>query len=407
MIIKVPWQAWYGDVQKELTFPDDWSVELVTMSDAKAIGTETVDRALINPLGTPPLKELAEKSEKAVIVVEDITRPVPTASLLTNILTQLESGGLESSDMWIIIGLGAHVPMGRQALIKKLGKVVVENYSVYQHQPYENLEYLGKTQRGTPVHINRFYLEADLHIGLGSIIPHPYAGFGGGAKIVAVGVAGMDTIGANHYRALAGEAGGVDCVEGNECRADMEEIARMAGLSFIVNGVVNSRRELTGVFAGDPVQAHRAGVEWARRVYATELPPQVDMVFLNAYPKDTDLMQSINALNAVGFDLGRVLKADGSAVIIAGCPEGLGIHYLSGVGMRGQAAYDRDKDFGGHSVIIYSPNLSYPEVKQRYPPDTLVFNHWREVIEELQRRHGRHASAAVFPCATLQIPSIG
>ena len=80
MIIEVPWQAWYGDLQKELTFPEDWSVELVTMSDAKAIDSETVARALSNPLGTPPLKELAEKSDKAVIVVEDITRPVPTAS---------------------------------------------------------------------------------------------------------------------------------------------------------------------------------------------------------------------------------------------------------------------------------------------------------------------------------------
>jgi len=126
MIIKVPWQAWYGDVQKELTFPDNWSVELVTMSDAEAIDSEAVDRAISNPLGTPPLKEMAEKSEKAVIVVEDITRPVPTASLLSNILTQLESGGLESSDVWILIGLGAHIPMDRQALIKKLGKAAYQ-----------------------------------------------------------------------------------------------------------------------------------------------------------------------------------------------------------------------------------------------------------------------------------------
>ena len=104
-------------------------------------------------------------------------------------------------------------------------------------------------------------------------------------------------------------------MEGNECRADMEEIARMARLSFIVNGVVNARRELTGVFAGDPVQAHRAGVEWARRVYATELPPHVDMVFLNAYPKDTELLQADTAMTPLKTSKTSIVKADGIIVI--------------------------------------------------------------------------------------------
>jgi lactate racemase len=365
-----------------------------------------VEQALREPIGTPPLRELASRSKRAVIVVEDITRPLRTAELLPAILAELAAGGLAGEDVRFIIGLGAHTPMNRVDLIKKLGADVVRRYAVYQNTPYENREYLGDTRRGTPVYINRFYLEADLRISLGTLTPHAYAGFGGGAKTVAVGVAGIETLHANHGRAYSSQPVSTAQVDDNVCRDDMEEIARMAGLTFAISGVLNSRRELAGLFAGDLVAAHRAAAAFARQVSATVLPPPADVAVFNAYPKDTNLLQSINALNAIGYDLRAAIPPDGTAVLAAACSDGLGLNYLESTGMRLYLRFTREMmGLGKHSAIIFSPNLSPAEVRQMYPDDTLLFDRWEDVVEELARRHGDRASATVFPCGALQVPA--
>jgi nickel-dependent lactate racemase len=282
----------------------------------------------------------------------------------------------------------------------------VQRHAVYQNTPYENCEYLGDTRQGTPVHINRFFLEADLRISVGTLTPHAYAGYGGGAKTVAVGVAGIDTLHANHGRAYSSQPISTARVDDNVCRADMEEIARIAGLTFAINGVLNSRRELAGLFAGDLVQAHRVATRFAGQVSATELPPPADVAIFNAYPKDTNLLQSINALNAIGYDLSRALTPDGTAVLAAACPDGLGINYLESTGMRLYLRFTREMmGLGRHSAIIFSPNLSLAEARQMYPDDTLLFGRWEQVMDELTRRHGDRASATVFPCGALQVPA--
>lgn len=406
MITKIPWQAWYGETEMALSFPEGWRVAVAGMTDAPAAGPGTVEQALRSPIAAPPLRELASRSRRAVIVVEDITRPLRTAELLPAILHELAAGGLAADDVRFIVGLGAHTPMNRADLVKKLGPDVVQRYAVYQNTPYENSEYLGDTRRGTPVHINRFYLEADLRISLGTLTPHAYAGYGGGAKTVAVGVAGIETLHANHGRAYSSQPISTALVDDNVCRADMEEIARMAGLTFAINGVVNSRRELAGLFAGDLIEAHRAAATFADQVSATELPPPADVAVFNAYPKDTNLLQSINALNVIGYELRRAISANGTAVLAASCSDGLGINYLESAGMRLYLRFTREMmGLGQHSAIIFSPNLTLAEVRQMYPDDTLLFNRWEQVVEELTRRHGNYASATIFPCGALQVPT--
>lgn len=406
MRVEVPWQAWYGDTVQELDFPDGWEVTVAAMAGAPPAGEGAVTQALQSPIGTPPLRELACDHSRAVIVVEDGTRPLDTASILPAVLAELASGGLTAEKVWIVMGLGSHTPMNRADLIKKLGRTTVETHVVYQHQPYENTEYLGTTSRGTPVQISRFYLAADLRIALGTVTPHPYAGFGGGAKTVAVGVSGIDTLHVNHGRAYSSGPPTVGLLEGNACRDDLEEIARMARVTFCINGVVNSRRKLAGLFAGDQLLAHRAAAEFARRVYATPMPPPADVIVCNAYPKDTNLVQSINALNAFGYDLSRVMKKDGTAVLASACSEGAGIIYLESVGMRLHLKFTREQmGLGQHSAILFSPNLARVEATQTYPDDTLVLSRWEQVQSELIRRHGKRAQATVFPCGSLQIPA--
>jgi hypothetical protein len=213
----------------------------------------------------------------------------------------------------------------------------------------------------------------------------------------------METIQANHERAGSGEAGGVGCVCGNECLEDLEEVAATAGLHFVVNGVVNSERELAGIFAGAPKPTHSQAIQMAERICATKLPPPADIAVLNAYPKDLELMVD-NTLNATGYDLSRVLKPGGTVVMTTACSHGLGSHFYFGPNGRAFHRKTTEGDFGGFDLILFSPNLSIQEVRQTHPKGTLVFDQWAGVVEELQRRHGDRASASVFPCASIQMP---
>jgi nickel-dependent lactate racemase len=403
-VVTVPWNAWYADTTLSLSFPDTWDVTVAAMADAAAIDEQGIERALSCPFGTSALAQLAKDAATAAVVVEDITRPSPTAHILPVLLHHLEQGGIARSHVRIIIGTGAHVPPSRPDLLLKLGRAVVESVEVVQHHCYENLAHLGQTTQGTPIYINRAFLEMDLRIGVGTAIPHAYAGFGGGAKIVAIGIAGMDTVHANHSRVGCDTTAGSGRVEGNLCRADMEEIAERAGLRFVVNCVLNSRRELAGVFAGHPVHAHRSAVDGARQVYATSCPPPADIGIFNAYPKDIDLIQAPSAFNAVNQDIARAVKPGGSVVLMAACPHGLGYHQRSSIGGRchtmNSAPWEADR-----RLLLFSPNLSAVEARQHYAADTPVMNEWGAVMNELRSRHGAAASVTVFPCGALQAPA--
>ena len=308
--MKVLWQAWYGDREIELDFPATWLVEKVQMADAPPANPDSLAESLRQPIGTPTLQELAGASAQAAIAVEDITRPSPLGQIAPLVIEELQAGGLKSENIRFIIGLGAHTPMRRQELVMKLGSTIVENFPIYQNQPHENRKYLGETQRGTPIYTNAFFLEADLRLSMGTIVPHGHAGFAGGVKTVAVGMAGIETLHANHTIAYKLPHSMAGRIEGNELRADLEEIGRKVGHRFAVNTVVNSRRELVALFAGDPVAAHRVGVRFARKVYSTTFPPPADVAVFNAYPKDTDLVQVLNSMNAVVRDLRRAIKPD-------------------------------------------------------------------------------------------------
>ena len=402
--MKVLWQAWYGDLEIDLEFPATWLVEKVQMADAAQADPATLADSLRQPIGTPTLEELARESRTAAIAVEDITRPSPPGQIAQLIVAELKAGGLKAEQIRFIMGLGAHTPMRRQELIKKLGREIVEDFPIYQNHAHENRKYLGETERGTPIYTNAFFWEADLRLSVGTIVPHGLAGFAGGVKTVAVGMAAIETLHANHSIAYKLPHSMTGRIKGNELRADLEEIGRRVGHRFAVNTVVNSRRELVALFAGDPVAAHRAGVRFARKVYGTPFPPPADIAVFNAYPKDTDLVQVLNSMNAVARDLRRAIKPSGTAVLATACTHGAGIHYLLSSGMRAHGPLKRERiHLGENGLIIYSPNLSYADIHE-FPEDTCLFNTWPEVIAELGRRHGDRASVSAFPNAALQIP---
>lgn len=335
--VYLPQFPWYEDSELEIDFPSNWKVII-----SKMLGHETpklkkkeIKAAFSNLIGTPRISELARGKKEVVILFDDLSRPTKASELIPFILEELKEGGIREEGIRFVAALGAHGPMKLMDFKKNLGEEVVQRYPVYNHNPYENCTFLGNTSRGTPVSINSEVMSCDLKIAIGCIVPHDTAGFGGGGKIIN-GIAHIDTIYANHHDVAGRDkptpenplgklhpSVGVGKVVDNLIRLDFEEMARMVGLDIIVNVVVNLRRETIGLFVGDVVSAHREGVKVAQKIYATELPGEVDVVVTNAYGKANEASVAIQRTF-------KLLKEEGGdMVLICNVLEGQICHYLS------------------------------------------------------------------------------
>ncbi len=281
--------------------------------------------ALTHPIGSPALSTVARNAKSACIVICDITRPVPNMVLLPPLLRTLEASGVPYDRVTILIATGLHRASTRHELEAIVGTEILSRYHVEDHHarvPAEH-QFLGYTRRETPVYIDRRYWEADIKITTGFIEPHLMAGFSGGRKLIAPGCAGEATIKALHSPLFLEDPrcceGGI---EGNPLHQELLEIAVMAGHDFIVNVSLNSARRITGLFAGDPLAAHTAGVDFVRKSVRATVPAPADIVVTTSagYPLDLTLYQAIKGMTAAM----PVLRKGGLLIIAAECAEGLG-----------------------------------------------------------------------------------
>jgi len=384
---------------------------MASMADGPDLSQAEIRKAFQNPIGQETIRKLAEGKKTAVIAVDDLTRPTQAYRFLPFILEELNQGGIKDENIKIVLAIGCHRPLMKTDQEKKLGKKIANRFPVYNHHPYENLINVGTTSRATPVQINRYFMEADIKIGIGFITPHPIAAFGGGGKIVIPGLGSIDTIEKNHTPAFMGKIGSTGFSQGydlntNELRLDIEEGARMAGLDFIVNSVGTSAGKTAGVFGGDLVQAHRAAVDLARKVYLTEAQLDADIGIFNAFPEDTELVQAQKALNVWTGNLSRRLVREGGKVVIAtASSDGLGFHSLADRGMRLYNRVGRRQSiasiFEGRKIIVFSPNCSRADLLERYPEKVIIRNTWKDVLEELKDGPAGQ-SVSVFPNGSLQ-----
>lgn len=394
--VQVSYRFPFHDTTFEFDLPSTWHVHVAAIRDSQPLDREGMEQALARPIGSLPLREMARGRSRAVIIVEDVTRPAPTHRLTPLVVSELEAAGIERRNMQVVNAAAAHRPQLGFEFRRKLGLEVYETIEVLNPSPYEDLVYLGQSSRGTPVYVNREVVEADIRVGVGGIVPHPSAGFGGGGKLILPGVCGMETI-AHHHGAFEGEPGKV---ENNPFRDDLEEVGRIARLDFIVNAVITSKGETAGLFAGDMVQAHRAGVQFARRVYAVQDTPLADIGIINAYPLDIDLFQSPKALSAVGG--GRTVREGGAILLTAACPEGVGFHAWAGRGGRGWSGPRAmlSGQLSNRKLLLYSPNLSRAQVRSTVAEEVLFFSEFEEAIEVLGREYS-NPRVNLFPQGAL------
>ena len=280
----------------------------------------SVAEALRKPIGTSPLSKLTKRSDKVVVLVDDLTRPTPQNEILPPVLEELCAGGLGADNIEIMIALGTHRPMTDAEIVDHLGPDVAERFEVTNsdYKDEKRLVNLGVTQLGIPALVNKTVAEADFVLGVGNIVPHNAAGWGGGGKIILPGVCGEESVGMLHI--AAGKVvpiGKLVATLDNPMRRDINMIARKAGLKAIVNTVLNNEDKVVRVLAGDPEQAFREGVGTARQVYCQDVPELADIVIFSTYPADIDYWQAMKAL-----DFAHVgVRKGGTVVLITPCTE--------------------------------------------------------------------------------------
>ncbi len=404
--VDIPWGAWYNTDPFPLQFPDDWNVETAKMADAPEISDDDLRKSFAQPIGTPRIAEMARGKRTIAIAVDDLTRPTQAYRFVPFIIEELHEAGIRDEDITFVIALGSHRPLTRQDIIKKLGQETADRYRVFNHCPFDDLLPVGESKDGSPILVNRIFMEADYTIAVGCIVPHPTAGWGGGGKIIMPGVCSIETLAAVHGADQARGGSQVAAIKGNKLREEIDDIAAKAGLNLIVNAVCTSRGGTAGLFVGDFIEAHRTGVEMAKKVYATEVPEDIDVGIFNSYPEDTEFLQCGKALNVWINPDEDLVKKGGSIVVTTAASEGRGTHYLGDVGMRLFQKADKRpavaKKMAGRKLIFFSPTVTVAEVKDRYTNGAAFFSKWDSLLEDLAARHGSGTHAVVFPFCSLQ-----
>jgi nickel-dependent lactate racemase len=200
---------------------------------------------------------------------------------------------------------------------------LLDRYPVLSHDAdaLDDLTYLGKTRRDTPVWINRDFVQADLRIVVGNIEPHQFMGFSGGVKSAAIGLAGKETINRNHAM-MSHDQSRLGHFEDNPARQDVEEIGRLIGVHFALNAILNENKEIVDVVAGEPVPVMREAIPVVQRLYQVQVSAPFDLIIASpgGHPKDINLYQSQKALAHAAL----VTKEKGTIILAAACPEGTG-----------------------------------------------------------------------------------
>ena len=277
--------------------------------------------ALQNPIGSQPLLERISPDAKICIAFTDITRATPNDRIIPWLLEHL---GGPNDNITLLNQLGTHRPNTREELETMLMPEVVANYRVLNHEPEnpEALVQVGTTADGTPALLNRHIVEADLRIITGFIEPHFFAGFSGGVKGIMPGCAGLETVMSNHGAKNIGDPQATFGVTvGNPLWEELRDIALKTGPSFLLNVTLNEQRDITNVFAGDIIEAHKTGCVFVKKsaMQPVEQPFDIVVTTNSGYPLDLNLYQGVKGMSAGA----RVLKEGGTLILAAECREGV------------------------------------------------------------------------------------
>lgn len=410
--VTMPSKAWYGDVDLTLEFPETWDVHTLAMKDAPAMSEAQIEAAFANPIGTPPIRELAKGRKSATIVVDDVSRPTPASKVVPYVLRELAAAGVPKSEIRFVIGGGSHRAQTQEEFEKKLGAETVRDYPVKSHNFMAgDLKGIGMLEEGTPLYFDPWVVDAEFKMTIGGIYPHGAVGFGGGSKLILPGVAGFATMFHFHTFYASRGQGNIERT-GSELdhRDASEAAARALGLDLVVNMVINSRREMAALFVGDFVKAQRAGACFAQDIFGTVIPEDLraktDLVVVNAYPLDSDPIQTGKALWC------RPYFPNARFLVVNPAVDGICYHglfdridwkrYSAQLAARQAIEDARPELKRPDQAIIWSENYPAHDFPRKHPNDVLVRT-WEDALALVQPTLPERATVAVFPTSGLQL----
>ncbi|MDA1314627.1 MAG: nickel-dependent lactate racemase [Acidobacteria bacterium] len=322
----------------EIELPDGLAIRVLRSRFADALDDpqRAIRAGLQNPIGCASLEELATGKRSAAISVCDITRPAPNRIVLPPVIAALEQAGISASHISILIATGLHREATESELNEIVGPEILARHPVHSHRAKHEDEqaFLGETTTGTPIYIDRRFVEADLHITLGFIEPHLMAGFSGGRKLISIGLAGEKTIKRLHSPAFMRDpAASEGSFPDNPLHRELMEIAARARHDFMVDVALTRDKQIAKVFAGQPHAAHAQGVQFVRDSTLATVDQPADAVITTSggYPLDLTFYQAVKGVTAAA----HIVKPGGAILLVAACREGVGSPEFSALLRRG------------------------------------------------------------------------
>jgi nickel-dependent lactate racemase len=302
-----------ADEKRQFDLPAKWKVLANAVLEAEEIRQsvpEMVTRSVENPVGTPPLEKLIKPSDRVTIVVDDMTRPTPKKEILTRLLDHLKAFGVSSDRIDVVIGVGTHRPVSGEEMKAALGESICRDIRISNHDCRSaELVPLGRLPHAGEVRVNPLVAGADFRIAIGSIIPHPFNGFGGGGKLIFPGVVNFDAIRAHHTALMLAKGVGLGNLRSNPFHDEIWAAARLAKLDFIINAVYDSEERVKAVIAGDFDKAHSAGAAMCSDECSVKFNDPADVTIASTFPytEGPQLMKPLGPATAVTREGGTVI----------------------------------------------------------------------------------------------------
>jgi nickel-dependent lactate racemase len=317
----------FGRGTLPVNVPDRAEVSVIRKAPRPKLGADAIARALAAPIGSPPLAELVRGRSSACILICDITRPVPNHLFLRPMIELMLAAGIPRERITILIATGLHRPNVGDELAEVVGDPwVLENIRVENHFARNDADHadLGVTEtRGTPIKIDRRFVDADLRIATGLVEPHFMAGYSGGRKVIAPGIMHADTIRTFHSARFMEDPSAASCIlEGNPLHEEQLLIVRRLGESYALNTVIDEDRDLVYASFGETIASHLAAVRFAQDWTSVTLPRRFKTVVTSAagFPLDKTFYQTVKGM-VTPLD---IVEPGGTLIVASECSEGIG-----------------------------------------------------------------------------------
>lgn len=315
----------YGKGTVSFSLDPDQIVDELFIKDYPVLpdAAAAIREAIRNPIGSKPLREIVKPGETVAFLVNDTTRVANSHVFMPVLLDELNAVGIPDQDMRIVFALGTHRAMTDSEMIGEVGSEVAKRVQLYNSDAKDQsqFQFFGTTSYGTPVYLHKKAVEADHIICTGSVVHHFFAGYGGGRKALLPGVAYYETIRKNHSLMLDPGAT-IGRLEGNPIYHDQIEGTEMRRPSFLINVVLNEKKEFLQVFAGDYIAAHKECCTFVNSVYGVQVKQEADIVIASCggYPKDINVYQLQKTMDNAWC----AVREGGVVIILGECAEGSG-----------------------------------------------------------------------------------